>query len=120
MSVLIENPQLLEDRYLLPTYSKLPIAVEKGQGCYVYDADGARYLDMYSGQCVTSTGHCHPRVVSAIQDQATRLIFYSNATYNSTRAGAVSKLVEMCGSAYYQAFLVNSGAEANENAIKLA
>lgn len=110
----------LEDRYLLPTYSKLPISIERGEGCYVYDADGKEYLDMYSGHCVTSTGHCHPEVVSAIQQQAARLIFYSNATYNSARAKAVAKLIEMCGHSYHQAFFVNSGAEANENAIKLA
>jgi len=120
MSLSSTKWQEQEDRYLLPTYSKMPISIERGQGCFVYDADGEKYLDMYSGHCVTSTGHCHPKVVAAIQEQVAQLIFYSNATYNSARAGAVSKLVKMCGSDYHQAFFVNSGAEANENAIKLA
>jgi len=109
-----------EDRYLLATYAKLPISIERGQGCYVYDAEGNEYLDMYSGHCVTSTGHCHPKVVAAVQRQVAKLIFYSNATYNSTRARAANKLVKLCGPCCHQAFFVNSGAEANENAIKLA
>jgi acetylornithine aminotransferase/acetylornithine/N-succinyldiaminopimelate aminotransferase len=110
----------LEDRYLLDTYANMPICIERGQGCYVYDAEGNEYLDMYSGHCVTSTGHCHPKVIAAVQRQVAQLIFYSNATYNSTRARAVRKLVKMCPGGGYRAFFVNSGAEANENAIKLA
>ena len=108
-----------EDRYQASTYSKLPVSIEKGSGCYVYDDQGKAYLDYYGGHCVASTGHCHPRVVKAIQEQAEKLLFYSNATYNSTRARAAEKIIAMTGDAYYQVFLVNSGAEANENAIKL-
>ena len=115
-----DNWRTLEDRYLLSTYSKLPICIERGEGCFVYDMEGTEYLDMYGGHCVTSTGHCHPSVVAAIQKQAARLIFYSNATYNRCRAEAVGKLVGMCGESHQRAFFVNSGAEANENAIKLA
>jgi acetylornithine aminotransferase/acetylornithine/N-succinyldiaminopimelate aminotransferase len=114
------NWQTVEDRYQLQTYSKLPVSIERGQGCYVYDERGKRYLDLYSGHCVTSTGHCHPTVVKAVQDQASKLIFYSNATYSSVRARAVEKLLKLCAPPFYQVFLVNSGAEANENAIKLA
>jgi len=110
----------IETRYQAKTYSKLPISIEKGSGCYVYDDQGSAYLDFYGGHCVASTGHCHPRVVKAIQDQAEKLLFYSNATYNSTRAKAAKKIIGLTGNAYYQVFLVNCGAEANENAIKLA
>ena len=116
----VEDYKELEDRYQLPTYAKFPMFIEKGEGCYVYDQEGNRYLDFYGAHAVASTGHCHPHVVQAIQEQAARLIFYSNVSYNSARARAVRKLLEMAGPPYYQAFLVNSGSEANENAIKLA
>ncbi len=109
----------LEDRYQVNTYAKLPILIDRGEGCFVFDQDGKRYLDLYAGHAVTATGHCHPSVVAAIQRQASQLIFYSNATYSSTRSLALEKLIEL-SRPYHQAFLVNSGAEANENAIKLA
>ena len=67
-----------EDRWQVPTYSKFPIAVVRGKGCYVFDADGRRYLDLYGGHAVALPGHCHPRVVAAIRAQAERLLFYSN------------------------------------------
>ena len=110
----------LEDRYQLQTYGKFPFFIDKGAGCYVYDEEGNKYLDFYGAHAVASTGHCHPQVVKAIQKQAAELIFYSNVSYNSARARAVKKLLEMAGEPYYQAFLVNSGSEANENALKLA
>lgn len=110
----------IETRYQAATYAKLPISIEKGSGCYVYDDQGKTYLDFYGGHCVASTGHCHPRVVKAIQAQAEKLLFYSNATYNSTRARAAEKIISLTGKTYHQVFLVNCGAEANENAIKLA
>ncbi|MCK5793268.1 MAG: aminotransferase class III-fold pyridoxal phosphate-dependent enzyme [Anaerolineales bacterium] len=110
----------IETRYQAATYAKLPISIEKGSGCYVYDDQGKTYLDFYGGHCVASTGHCHPRVVQAIQAQAEKLLFYSNATYNSTRARAAEKIIGLTGKTYHQVFLVNCGAEANENAIKLA
>lgn len=109
-----------EDRYQLQTYQKFPISIDSAKGCYVYDGRGGEYLDFYSGHAVTSTGHCHPYVVNAIQQQASRLLFYSNVVYSKVRARAAKKLVEMAGSPYYQTFFVNSGSEANENAIKLA
>ena len=109
-----------EDRYQLKTYAKLPLVLERGRGCYVYDIDGTEYLDFYGGHAVISTGHCHPRVVQAIKEQAEQLLFYSNVVYNQRRSVAVEKLVQMAGFPYHQAFLANSGSEANENAIKLA
>ncbi len=108
-----------EDRYQLNVYAKLPIVVDRGEGCYVFDQQGRRFLDLYAGHAVTSTGHCHPRVVESVSRQLHELIFYSNATYNSVRARAVEKLIQL-SEPYQQVLLVNSGAEANENAIKLA
>ncbi|MFB3903657.1 MAG: aspartate aminotransferase family protein [Acidobacteriota bacterium] len=109
-----------EDRYQLKTYAKWPISLERGEGCYVFASDGKRYLDLYGGHAVVVTGHCHPKIVRAIQEQAAQLIFYSNVVYSSVRSRAVRKLVEAAGAPYHQAFLANSGSEANENAIKLA
>jgi acetylornithine aminotransferase/acetylornithine/N-succinyldiaminopimelate aminotransferase len=109
-----------EDRYQLRTYAKLPISIERGEGCWIFDANGRRFLDFYGGHAVASTGHCHPRVVEALRRQAGELIFYSNVAYSGARARAVRRLIEMAGEPYFQAFLANSGSEANENAIKLA
>lgn len=117
---MIDSIRQDENRYQLQTYGKFPIAIEKGQGCYVYDQDGQQYLDFYSGHAVASTGHCHPHVVAAIREQTARLIFYSNVTYNGMRAQAVKHLLQIAGAPYHQTFLANSGSEANENAIKLA
>jgi acetylornithine/succinyldiaminopimelate/putrescine aminotransferase len=109
-----------EDRYQLKTYAKLPLVLDRGRGCYVYDQDGNEYLDLYGGHAVVSTGHCHPRVVEALRTQAEEILFYSNVVYSSVRARAVKKLMELAGPPYWQAFLANSGSEANENAIKVA
>jgi acetylornithine/N-succinyldiaminopimelate aminotransferase len=114
------NIQADEDRYQLKTYAKWPLSFERGEGCFVFDSNGDRYLDLYGGHAVVATGHCHPRVVSALQKQAGQFIFYSNVAYNGVRSRAVRKLVEMAGPPYFQVFLANSGSEANENAIKLA
>jgi acetylornithine/N-succinyldiaminopimelate aminotransferase len=108
-----------EDRYQLNVYAKLPIVIDRGRGCYVFDQQGRRFLDLYAGHAVTSTGHCHPKVVEAVSRQLHELIFYSNATYSSVRARAAETLIRL-SEPYHQAFFVNSGAEANENAIKLA
>jgi acetylornithine/succinyldiaminopimelate/putrescine aminotransferase len=110
----------LEDRYHLPTYAKFPFFIERGEGCYVFDEKGNKYLDFYGAHAVASTGHCHPHVVKAIQKQSSQLIFYSNVSYNSARARALAKLLRLAGPPYHQAFLVNSGGEANDNALKLA
>ena len=115
-----EKLKAQEDRYQLPTYGKFPFFIERGEGCYVFDEKGTRYLDFYGAHAVASTGHCHSHVVEAIQKQAAQLIFYSNVSYNSARARAVAKLLALAGPPYYQVFLVNSGSEANDNALKLA
>jgi acetylornithine/N-succinyldiaminopimelate aminotransferase len=109
-----------EDRYQVPTYAHLPIAVERGEGCRVVDAEGNSWLDFYGGHAVALTGHCHPRVVAAVREQAGRLLFYSNIAYNDVRARAAKALVEAAPEGVTQVFFCNSGAEANEAALKTA
>jgi acetylornithine/N-succinyldiaminopimelate aminotransferase len=116
----LENLIDLEERYQVATYKKFPFVIERGEDVWVYTTDGARYLDLYGGHAVVSTGHSHPRVVKAIADQAERLIFYSNLVYNDARARAAKKLVDIAPEPLTKAFFVNSGTEANENAMKIA
>ncbi|NNC65202.1 MAG: aminotransferase class III-fold pyridoxal phosphate-dependent enzyme, partial [Gammaproteobacteria bacterium] len=78
----------LEDALQIATYSKIPLAAVRGEGCYVWDADGKRYIDFYGGHCVTPLGHCPGSVVQAISEQAHQLIFYSNVVYSPVRARA--------------------------------
>ncbi len=109
----------IEDACQVPTYAKLPIALVRGEGSYVWDADGRRYLDLYGGHAVALTGHCHPQVVAALQAQAGRLLFFSNVVYNDVRAQAVKALAALAPEGLRSVFLCNSGAEANETALKL-
>ena len=104
---------------LLRSFKKLPLDVVRGSDVWVWDASGRKYLDMYAGHAVTSTGHCHPDVVKAIQEQAATLIFYSNVAGSPIRDEAARKLVE-AAPGFSHVFFANSGAEANENALKLA
>ncbi len=110
----------LEDRFQIPTYSKIPIVLVRGEGPYVWDSDGTRFLDLYGGHCVTLLGHCPPAVVDAVQEQAGRLLFYSNAVYSTVRAIAAQALAEMAPEGLRHVFFCNSGSEANETALKLA
>ncbi|MCR4315942.1 MAG: aminotransferase class III-fold pyridoxal phosphate-dependent enzyme [Planctomycetes bacterium] len=115
-----DNPRELEDSSVLETFAKFPFSVERGEGCYIVDDHGNRYLDFYAGHAVTLTGHCHPRIVGAIQSQAEELIFYSSAAYSSVRGRAAAKLVSLAPKNIARVFFSNSGAEANENAIKMS
>ncbi|HJQ22889.1 MAG TPA: aminotransferase class III-fold pyridoxal phosphate-dependent enzyme [Blastocatellia bacterium] len=115
-----ENIIDVEEQYQVATYKKFPFVVERGTDVWVYTSTGERYLDLYGGHAVVSTGHSHPRIVRAISEQAGRLIFYSNLVYNDTRARAARKLVEVAHPLHRKAFFCNSGTEANENAIKMA
>ena len=110
----------IEEQYQVATYKKFPFVIERGEDVWVYTSEGERYLDLYGGHAVVSTGHSHPRVVKAIADQASRLIFYSNLVYNDARARAAKKLVETAPEPLTKTFFVNSGTEANENAMKVA
>lgn len=110
----------LEDRFQIPTYTKIPIVLARGEGAYVWDTDGRQFLDLYGGHCVTLLGHCPPRVVDAVREQVGRLIFYSNAVYSPLRATAAQVLAEMAPDRLRHVFFCNSGSEANETALKLA
>ena len=105
---------------LLPTYAPYPFPVVAGEGEHILDAVGNRWLDFYGGHCVASIGHCHPAVTAAIAEQARQLIFYSAAARLPVRDGAAAALVEFAGNAMAAVFFCNSGAEANENALKIA
>jgi acetylornithine aminotransferase len=105
---------------LFKTYKLWPIEPVKGLGCKVWDSNGTEYLDFYGGHAVISVGHCHPKYLKALQDQASKIGFYSNAVENSLQVTLAHKLGDTCGYPDYNLFLCNSGAEANENAMKLA
>lgn len=105
---------------LFDVYSLYPIEPVKGEGCHVYTADGTEYLDLYGGHAVISIGHAHPHYVNAVSEQVSRLGFYSNSVENSLQQRLADLLGKASGYDDYQLFLVNSGAEANENAMKLA
>ena len=105
---------------LFDVYPLFDIEIVKGEGCYTYDAEGNKYLDLYGGHAVISVGHSHPHYLNALQEQASKLVFYSNSVINSLQQKLADKLGKISGYDDYQLFLINSGAEANENALKLA
>ncbi len=105
---------------LFDVYSLYDIEPVSGKGSHVFTADGTDYLDLYGGHAVISIGHAHPTYVKAIADQVARLGFYSNSVQNSLQTTLAEKLGRASGYDDYSLFLCNSGAEANENAIKLA
>ena len=105
---------------LFDVYPLFDIEIEKGEGCYTYDTEGAKYLDLYGGHAVISVGHSHPHYLKALNEQASKLVFYSNSVINSLQQKLADKLGKISGYDDYQLFLINSGAEANENALKLA
>ncbi|MDE2995260.1 MAG: aminotransferase class III-fold pyridoxal phosphate-dependent enzyme [Bacteroidota bacterium] len=110
----------LEEQTQLATYRKWPIALAKASGSTVEDVEGNTYLDLYGGHCVVFLGHNHPRVVQAIKEQADQLLFYSNAVYAPARAKASERLARMAPEGMNKVFFINSGAEANEAAMKIA
>ncbi len=105
---------------LFDVYPLFDIEIEKGKGCHVYDAAGTEYLDLYGGHAVISVGHGHPHYLQALADQAQKLVFYSNSIQNPLQQKLADKLGKISGYDDYALFLINSGAEANENALKLA
>jgi len=104
----------------LPTYTRWPVALVRGEGSTVWDASGKSYLDLYGGHAVAATGHCHPEVVRAIREQAGTLLFYSNVVALPVRARAAQVIAAQAPSPLSKVFFVNSGTEANENAMRLA
>ena len=105
---------------LFNVYSLYPVEPVRGKGCFVYDAADTEYLDLYGGHAVISIGHAQPDYVKAISEQAARLGFYSNSVENSLQHTLAERLGALSGYDDYRLFLCNSGAEANENALKLA
>jgi len=100
-----------------PLYNVTPVSAK---GAYVYDENNTEYLDLYGGHAVISIGHAHPKYVEAITNQVAKLGFYSNAIQNPLQVELADKLEALSGCKDYELFLCNSGAEANENALKLA
>lgn len=105
---------------LFDVYPLFNIEIVKGKGCHVWDKEGNEYLDLYGGHAVISVGHSHPTYVKAISEQVSKLGFYSNSVINSLQQTLADKLGKASGYDEYALFLINSGAEANENALKLA
>ncbi len=110
----------LEGRYTVPTYKQFPFAIARGEGCRVFTTDGRTFLDLYGGHAVASTGHCHPEVAEAVYRQAKTLFFYSNLVPLEVRARAAEAVATLAPEGLRKVFFVNSGAEAIENAFKLA
>ncbi len=105
---------------LFDVYPLFDITIAKGKGCTVWDSEGQEYLDLYGGHAVISIGHCHPHYVESMTRQLNTLGFYSNSVQNPLQQELAKRLGKVCGYDDYQLFLINSGAEANENALKLA
>ena len=105
---------------LFDVYPLFDIEIIKGLGCKTWDSNGNEYLDLYGGHAVISIGHSHPHYVEKLKDQAEKLVFYSNSVINNLQVELAEKLGKMSGYEDYSLFLANSGAEANENALKLA
>jgi acetylornithine/N-succinyldiaminopimelate aminotransferase len=108
----------LERRFLLQTYQRYPVALQRGKGVFIFDFEGKRYLDFVAGLGVNALGHAHPRIVKAIREQAGRVIHLSNLYYNEYQGRLAEKLCKLSG--LQRVFFSNSGTEAIEGAIKLA
>src|SRR5687768_2249374 len=105
---------------LFDVYPLFDITPVKAQGCWLWDEKGKKYLDLYGGHAVISIGHSHPNYVQTLTEQLSRIAFYSNSIRNPLQEKLAEKLGQLSGYPDYQLFLCNSGAEANENALKVA
>ena len=105
---------------LFDVYPLFDVNIVRGKGCKVWDDKGQEYLDLYGGHAVISIGHSHPHYIEKVTEQVSRLGFYSNSVVNKLQVELAERLGRICGYDDYQLFLINSGAEANENALKLA
>ncbi len=114
----LERIQHLEERYLLQTYGRIPILLERGKGPYVFDSNGKRYLDFITGIGVNVLGYAHPRILKVMREQSARLIHSSNLYYNPYQGPLAQRLAQLSG--MERAFFCNSGTEALEAALKLA
>src|SRR5262249_23571979 len=107
----------LERDFLLQNYARYPLVLDRGEGCYVYDVDGKRYLDLIAGIGVNALGHAHPRIVEVIREQAGLLIHSSNLYYHRFQGALAKKLAQVSG--LERSFFANSGTEAMEGALKM-
>ena len=114
------NARAREAATLMPVYGQLPFVPQRAAGCDIITTSGRHILDLYGGHAVAALGYAHPKLVQAISEQSQRLLFQSNAVALDIRADASEKLVSVAPSALSRAFFVNSGAEANENALRIA
>ncbi len=105
---------------LFDVYNLYDVTPEKARGCTIWDDQGIQYLDLYGGHAVISVGHAHPHYVSSLKEQIDKIGFYSNSVRNPLQQELAEKLGRLCGYDDYSLFLDNSGAESNENALKLA
>lgn len=114
------DPRVREAQVTIPVYAQLPFVPDRASGCDIFTKDGRRILDLYGGHAVTALGHGHPRLVRAINEQSNKLLFQSNAVALEVRAEAAEKLTGVAPQGLERVFFVNSGAEANENALRMA
>lgn len=113
-----ESLQQIDQKYYLPVFNRIPLALARGEGCYLWDVEGKRYLDALAGIAVNNLGHCHPKVVGAIQEQAAQLTHISNFFVSEPQLKLAKMLSELSG--IERVFFTNSGAESLEGAFKIA
>ncbi len=116
----VDDPRVREAALTIPVYGQLPFVPERASGCDIFTRDGRRILDLYGGHAVAALGYGHPRLVEAIQEQSSKLLFQSNAVALDVRADAAEQLTRITPANITRVFFVNSGAEANENALRMA
>lgn len=116
----LPDPRDREAELTIPVYGQLPFVPERASGCDIFTRDGRRILDLYGGHAVAALGYGHPRLVAAIQEQSSKLLFQSNAVALDIRADAAEQLTRVAPEGLDRVFFVNSGAEANENALRMA
>jgi len=116
----MQDPRVREAATTIPVYGQLSFVPERASGCDIFTRDGRQILDLYGGHAVAALGYGHPRLVQAIQDQSNKLLFQSNAVALDIRAEAAEKLTRIAPNGLDRVFFVNSGAEANENALRMA
>jgi len=118
--IAMADPRVREANLTVPVYGQLPFIPERASGCDIFTRDGRRILDLYGGHAVAALGYGHPRLVEAIQEQSNKLLFQSNAVALDIRADAAEQLTRVAPRGLDRVFFVNSGAEANENALRMA
>jgi len=116
----LSDPRTREANVMIPVYGQLPFVPERASGCDIFTRDGRRILDLYGGHAVAALGYGHPQLVKAITEQSNALLFQSNAVALDIRADAAEKLTRVAPDGLDRVFFVNSGAEANENALRMA